>query len=300
MNYSAVQKALNDAGASPPLVVDGEWGAKSKAALMAFQRAHPPLVVDGALGPKSLAALGLSAAAVGAPASSTAPKGNPADVNAYAVSKRAIPALPEAQRQYVLAVARGEGGYGAGWANPPRDATALAFAKSKGLTGTEGAGSNNWGAEQGSGDAGSFPHVDFGWRNPDGTPWNGTGPKVWLPYIGKYKRHSTPEQGFKSVAATILNGGKRGTVGAKEIQAAIAKGDLKAAVYAQHANGYFELAPADYLAAVERNYAALTDATGWSRLFGAAVVGVGLVVGFAVTTGLGLAAWWYFKRSGGA
>ena len=299
MNYAAVQKALNEHGAKPPLVVDGAWGEKSKAALRAFQKLTG-LTVDAIPGPKTLAALGLTTEAVGAPASKPAPKGNSNDVNAYAVSKRAVPAMPEAQRQYVLAVARGEGGYGLGWANPPKDPTALAFAKSKGLTGTEGAGSNNWGAEQGKGDAGSFPHVDFGWRNPDGTPWNGKGPKVWLPYIGTYKRHSTPEEGFKSVAATILNGGKRGATGAKEIQAAIAKGDLKAAVYAQHANGYFELDPAEYFAAVTRNYAALTDATGWQRIFEAAAVGGGLLAGLAIATGIGTAVWWYFKHKGGA
>lgn len=305
IDYKAVQQALNKAGASPPLVTDGKWGAKSTEALKAFQRAHS-LVVDGALGPKSLAALGL--APVGAPSSlasaspvSTTPAGNPRDVNAYAVAKRAAPSMPEAQRQYVLAVARGEGGYGAGWANPPRDPVALAFAKSKGLTGTEGAGSNNWGAEQGKGDAGSFPHVDFGWRNPDGSPWNRTGPKVWLPYIGNYKRHSTPEKGFLSVANAVLGGLKRGTVGAKEIQDAIARGDLKAAVDAQHANGYFELAPDKYLAAVERNYADLTSAIGWQRLLSAAGTAsslVGVVLGVATTAALG-AAWWWWKHKGG-
>jgi peptidoglycan hydrolase-like protein with peptidoglycan-binding domain len=301
--YLSVQNALNAAGAKPALVADGLWGEKSKTALRAFQKAKG-LLVDALPGPKTLAALGLPAPAPGAPGSPSAqpaPKGNSSDANAYAVAKRAIPAMPEAQRQYVLAVSRGEGGYGAGWANPPKDPTALAFAKSKGLTGTEGAGSNNWGAEQGTGDAGSFPHVDFGWRNPDGTPWNGKGPKVWLPYIGNYKKHSTPEEGFKSVAATILNGGKRGTVGAKEIQDAIAKGDLKAAVYAQHANGYFELDPAEYLAAVTRNYAALADATGWLSSFGGAVAaGGGLVVGLALVTAALGGVWWFFKHRGGA
>jgi len=316
IDYKAVQLKLNAAGAAPPLVADGKWGSKSVEALKAYQRTHPPLVVDGALGPKSLAALGL--AAVGAPSSpppgkapsspssalptSTTPAGNPRDVNAYAVAKRAAPVLTEAQRQYVLAVSRGEGGYGAGWGNPPRDPVALAFATSKGLTGTEGAGSNNWGAEMGQGDAGSFKHVDFGWRNPDGTPWNKTGPKVWLPYIGTYRKHSTPEKGFLSVASTILNGGKRGAVGSKEIKDAIAKGDLKAAVYAQHANGYFELDPAKYLQAVQRNYADLTSATGWQALLaGVSASGVGTVLAVVVPALVGLAgaAWWLKSRGHG-
>jgi hypothetical protein len=317
INYAAVQKALNAAGAKPPLVEDGKWGGKSVEALKSYQRSHPPLVVDGNLGPKSLAALGL--APVGAstipPASapssaasalppSTTPAGNPRDVTAYAVAKRAAPGMPEHQRQYVLAVSRGEGGYGAGWANPPRDPVALAFAKSKGLTGTEGAGSNNWGAEMGQGDAGSFKHVDFGWRNPDGTAWNGKGPKVWLPYIGTYRKHSTPEKGFLSVASTILNGGKRGAAGAKEIQDAIAKGDLKAAVYAQHANGYFELAPDKYLSAVMRNYSDLTSATGWKALLGAAgaaASGIGTVLAVVVpAAALATAAWWWLRSKGAA
>ena len=305
IDYKAVQAALNKAGAAPPLVEDGKWGAKSTTALRDYQKAHG-LVVDGALGPKSLASLGLAPVGApssppGAPAASTTPAGNPRDVNAYAVAKRAAPTMPEAQRQYTLAVSRGEGGFGAGWANPPRDPVALAFAKSKGLTGTEGAGSNNWGAEMGQGDAGSFQHVDFGWRNPDGTPWNGKGPKVWLPYIGTYKRHSTPEKGFLSVAATVLNGGKRGAVGAKEIQDAIARGDLKAAVYAQHANGYFELAPDQYLTAVERNYADLTSALSWQRLLsGAAAVSgiVGVVLAVATTAAIGAAAWWWTHKGG--
>jgi peptidoglycan hydrolase-like protein with peptidoglycan-binding domain len=307
IDYKAVQLALNKAGATPPLVADGKWGPKSTAALTAFQRAHPPLVVDGALGPKSLAALGL--APVGAPTSaasappvSTTPAGNPRDVNAYAVAKRAAPTMPEAQLQYSLAVSRGEGGFGAGWSNPPRDPVALAFAQKNGLTGTEGAGSNNWGAEMGQGDAGSFRHVDFGWRNPDGTPWNGKGPKVWLPYIGTYKRHSTPEKGFLSVAKTILGGGKRGALGAKEIQDAIGRGDLKAAVYAQHANGYFELNPAEYLKAVERNYADLTSALGWRALLsGATAAGFGSVLaGVVISAAVGGAIWWWKHKGGPA
>lgn len=308
IDYKAVQAALNAAGAKPALVVDGKWGAKSAAALSAYQAAHG-LVVDGKLGPKSLASLGL--VPVGAPSSpagalpaSTTPAGNPRDVNAYAVAKRAAPGMPEAQRQYTLAVARGEGGFGQGWKNPPRDPVALAFAKSKGLTGTEGDGSNNWGAEMGQGDAGSFKHVDFGWRNPDGSPWNGKGPKVWLPYIGTYRRHSTPEKGFLSVASTILGGGKRGAVGAKEIKDAIAKGDLKAAVYAQHANGYFELDPAKYLEAVERNYADMTSALSWQRLLSgasSAAMGLGIVLGVTIPAALlGAGIWWWQRHKGAA
>lgn len=285
VDYKAIQNRLNALGAAPPLTADGSWGPKSIAALKAFQAARA-LKADGVPGPITLGKLGL--ASVGAAAVST-PKGSPADVGAYEVAKRAAPELSEAERQYALAVARGEGRFGMGWSVPPKDPVALAFAKSKGLTGTEGAGSNNWGAEQGKGDAGSFPHVDFGWKNPDGSPWRGTGPKVWLPYIGNYRRWTTPEKGFQSVAATILGGGKRGATGAAEIRAAIKAGDLEKAVYAQHANGYFELDPAKYLAAVQSNYAALTNATGWKALFGGSSSGAGSVVAVLVVVG-GLAA----------
>jgi hypothetical protein len=305
IDYKAVQLKLNEAGAKPPLVTDGKWGPKSVAALVVYQKANG-LVPDGKLGPKSLGAMGL--AAVGAPSSlsselpvSTVRVGNPTDVNAYAVAKRAAPTMPEAELQYALAVARGEGRFGLGWGNPPKDPVALAFAKSKGLTGTEGAGSNNWGAEMGQGDAGSFKHVDFGWRNPDGTAWNGKGPKVWLPYIGTYRRHSTPEKGFLSVAKTLFGGGKRGAVGAAALKDAVKKGDLKEAVYAQHANGYFELAPSQYLTAVLRNYADLTQATGWKALLtggGSSSIGTLLAVVVPALAIAGAAAWWLKSRGG--
>jgi hypothetical protein len=210
------------------------------------------------------------------------------DQEAYAVALRAAPELPEAQRQYSLSVSRGEGGFGAGWGVKSRDQRVLDFAAAHGLTGLEGVGSNNWGAEQGSGDAGSFPHVDF---HANGSM-----------YIGQYKRWSSPEKGFLSVARTILNGGKRGTVGAAEIQDAIRRGSLRDAVFAQHANGYFELAPSEYLKAVVRNYGKLADANGWERLLSEAGHAPGLG---AIALGLGAATaasaafyWWWHKRKG--
>lgn len=294
-DYAAVQKRLNELGASPPLVVDGKWGDKSKAALRAYQ-ASRGLVADAVPGPKTLASLGLASASAASPA----PKADPADVNAYAVAKRALPGQSEAERQYALSVFRGEGRYGLGWSAPPRDATALAFAKSKGLTGTEGAGSNNWGAEQGSGDAGSFPHVDFGWRNPDGTPWDRKGPKVWLPYIGKYKRWSTPEKGYAGASQVLFGGGTRGAAGAAELKAAIARGDLAAAVKAQHANGYFELDPSKYLEAVQRNYAGLSASTGWRKLLAGAETLGSVMAAVAGATAVTAAFWWWWHKRKGA
>jgi peptidoglycan hydrolase-like protein with peptidoglycan-binding domain len=247
--YSQAQEKLNELGAaSPPLKVDGLWGPKSKTALMAFQKANPPLTIDGILGPKSCAALGItySASSTGA-----ATPGGRADAAAYAVAKNANAelGLTEAEIQYVLAVARGEGFYGNGWSP---SASTIAISEKFGLTGYEGVGSNNWGAEQGSGDAGSFPHVD---HHADGSA-----------YVGNYKKWSSPEKGYASIAKTVLSGLKRGAAGAQEIRAAINKGNLHDAVYAQRANGYFELAADKYLSGVIRNYNAIGNAVGWPKL----------------------------------
>jgi len=246
--YSQAQQKLNELGMNPPLVVDGLWGTKSKAALIAFQKANPPLVVDGILGQKSCAALGIT---YSASTGGYATPGGKADIAAYAIAKNANATLglTEPEIQYVLAVARGEGFYGNGWSP---SASTIALSQKHGLTGYEGIGSNNWGAEQGSGDAGNFPHVD---HHADGSS-----------YVGNYKKWSTPEKGYTSIAKTVLSGLKRGTIGAQEIRTAINKGNLKEAVYAQRANGYFELAADKYLAAVIKNYNAIGNAVGWPKL----------------------------------
>jgi hypothetical protein len=105
----------------------------------------------------------------------------------------------------------------------------------------------------GQGSAGSFPHID---HHADGSA-----------YVGHYRRHATPEEGAASMAKVVLSGLKRKEVGAKEIRAAINSGNLKKAVYAQHANGYFELAPEKYYASVKQNYAVLTANVEWPKIF---------------------------------
>lgn len=276
LDYSAVQSRLNALGASPQLTVDGIWGDKSKAALMAYQRSHPPLAVDGVPGPKSLASLGVSDAANGTSSTMGAitPSSAQADAAAYEVGKRggAELGLTPQEIQYVLTVAKGEGGYGNGWAHP--SARTLELSKQFGLTGYEGMGSNNWGAVQGSGNAGSFPHVDL---HADGTP-----------YKANYRKYLTPEDGFKDMAKIILGGGVRKAVGAQEIKDAIAKGNLTAAVNAQHANGYFELNPQSYLTAVLRNYNTIMAGVGWPKILAEngitpvkAGIGAGAVVGLS-------------------
>jgi len=64
----------------------------------------------------------------------------------------------------------------------------------------------------------------------------------------------------------LSSGGKRKAAGATEIKAAINKGNLKDAVYAQHANGYFELAPDKYLSAVVSNYNKIMNGVGWPQI----------------------------------
>ncbi len=57
-DVQALQQRLNDLGADPRLVVDGVFGARTEAAVIAFQRTHN-LVPDGVVGPRTRAALDL-------------------------------------------------------------------------------------------------------------------------------------------------------------------------------------------------------------------------------------------------
>jgi hypothetical protein len=170
------------------------------------------------------------------------------DIDAYNIAVSAAPDMPEAERQYALTVARGESGYG-NW-NP--SAKTIEISQQFGLTGFEGVGSNNWGAVQGSGSAGSFPHVD---HHADGKP-----------YVGKYQKNLTPEEGFLRTARVLYGGGKRGAAGAQELKDALNRGSLRDAVFAQHANGYFELNPERYLEAVTKNYEKLVTNAGLERI----------------------------------
>lgn len=173
---------------------------------------------------------------------------------AYEVVKQ-LPGLTEPDRQYLVTVARGEGFFGRGWATPSK--ATIEVSKRFGLTGFEGTGSRNWGAEQGSGDAGSFPHIDYGWRTPDGKPWKGTGPKVWGPYVGQYAKYTTDLTSAARFARILLK---------SNVREALQRGSLRDAVMAQHSNGYFELNPEKYLSAVLGNYGRNTSEIGWTPL----------------------------------
>lgn len=171
-----------------------------------------------------------------------------------------LPNLTDEDRQYLLTVARGEGFYGLGWGNP--NAQTVELSAKFGIDPHAGVGSNNWGAEQGSGSAGSFPHVD---HHADGSP-----------YVEKYKRHITPVEGAASVARILLKPNVRAALATGVYQGAKSDvtgplkgrylGPLRAAVYTQHDNHYFELNPDKYLSAVKTNYDKLTANLKWPTL----------------------------------
>lgn len=107
-----------------------------------------------------------------------------------------------------------------------------------------GQGSNNWGSVQATSDAQpSFPHLD---HHADGTP-----------YTGHYRIYPTPEAGFKDLAFNVLK---------PNVREAAERADGTAAVFAMHGNGYFELAPAKYAAAVEAQYNGFLKGTAEPRL----------------------------------
>jgi hypothetical protein len=150
---------------------------------------------------------------------------------------------PEAT-QYLVTVSMGEGVWGQGWSRlPAKDSLIEKQTQALGLKGDEGAGSNNWGAVQGTGNAGSFPHLD---HHADGSPYKGT-----------FKRYLTSSDGAADMARILLK---------PNVLLALSMGNLHGAVLAQHDNGYFELNPETYYKAVARNYQSLTASLGWPNL----------------------------------
>src|SRR5208337_3322083 len=139
--YTTVQKRLNELGTNPQLVVDGKWGAKSKAACIAFQKSKG-LIADAIPGTKTLAALGITST-ISSSMGHIMPHDDAIDAAAYSTAKKAGAqiGMTEQEIQYVVSVAKGEGGYGNSWGNP--NAKTLQESKTFGITGYEGVGSNN-------------------------------------------------------------------------------------------------------------------------------------------------------------
>lgn len=162
------------------------------------------------------------------------------DSDAFSVVS-SLPGLSPEERQYVMTIARGEGFYGLGWGTPK--AATRAKAEELGIDPLAGIGSHNWGAIQGTGPAGSFPHVD---HRADGTP-----------YIGQFRKYNTDQEGAADLARVLLKA---------NVRQALSRGSLREAVFAQHANRYFELAPEKYLSSVMRNYDAITQRLEWPIL----------------------------------
>lgn len=195
-----------------------------------------------------------------------------ADSDAFKTIQQ-LPGLTERERQYLQTVSRGEGFYGLGWSNP--GPATIKLSEEFGIDPRAGAGSNNWGAEQGTGSAGSFPHVD---HDSSGKP-----------FVAKYRKHKTPVEGAASVARILLKPNVKQALStglyvgpfmrftnpttAQQAQFNFKKQfsgkqiePIQAAVFTQSDNGYYELHPEKYLQAVKTNYAKLTAALKWPTL----------------------------------
>jgi len=99
-DLAAVQAKLNSLGANPQLVVDGQNGPKTIAAVKAFQNAKG-LVADGVVGPMTLAALGLgssgstSASSTPLPTTSSVPPGEIPNKSTPLSAEQAVKAISD-------------------------------------------------------------------------------------------------------------------------------------------------------------------------------------------------------------
>jgi hypothetical protein len=143
------------------------------------------------------------------------------DAQALALAERVLVGEPRSVLHLVLMIAKSETDFGDGWGTDP----------------ARGAGSNNWGAVQGSP---GFQHLD---HHEDGTP-----------YTTSFKSYATPADGLKGVAFEVLR-----RPGARE---AAEEGDGSEAIAAMRRAGYFELPLAQYQAKAEKKYRAFLAATG--------------------------------------
>lgn len=269
-----IQQKLNEAGASPVLVVDGVFGPASRAAVMVFQRNHG-LAVDGKAGPATLQALGLSGTS---PAAATPAHVDPNNIHVKAkLATDAIPGITPAESAFIRSVAWHETNYGTGWGNTPPP--------------NGGAGSFNMGAiTTASPGPLDFQHKDS--RNDTGQV---------VTYTTWFKGYPSFQAGMNGLAQQVLK---------PNVKAAIAKNAknpaaaLDAGVQGMYDNHYFlgihprNIASgnaanvADYFSAVSKAFATISSNTGEQWV--AAGIGAG-------TAGLlGLLAWgaWKFFTRG--
>jgi hypothetical protein len=182
------------------------------------------------------------------------------DAQALALATRTLLGEPRAVLHLVLMIAKSETDFGDGWGSDP----------------SRGAGSNNWGAVQGSP---GFQHLD---HHEDGTP-----------YTTSFKSYPTPAAGLKDVAFEVLR--------RPGVRAAAEAGDGAEAIAAMRRGGYFELPLEQYQSKAEKKYRAFLAATGEPQLlaFSASAPSVpppgeggGSNFDALVVLGLGLAAAW--------
>jgi peptidoglycan hydrolase-like protein with peptidoglycan-binding domain len=234
---------------------DGSFGAETESATKNWQQRHK-LVPDGVVGALSWsAALGTSVPTTVQPSASAS-----TDKWAYDLSKRVTPELTEAERQYVLAVGRHEGFYGKAQKPPVW------------------IGSNNWGAVQGVGSAGSFSTTDY---HADGAA-----------YAGKFKKYATPEEGYKDLVRILLK---------PNVRAALAKnGSIKDASTAQRANRYYEAPQVKYQEALVRNYNQIAANIGLPRVLSetgkTAVAAVASYIAGTAAVAIGILSWAFLTK----
>lgn len=167
------------------------------------------------------------------------PPVNP-DVNALAVVSRTPRGqrLTQAERHYVLMVARGESFYGRSWpAGGGKD-------------------SLNWGAVQrpkaGATPENSFEHKD---THADGTV-----------YSAFFKRYPSDDAAADDVMAILFEGKRPNGQPKLDLKEPINRGDGATAVQRQRANGYFEAPVSRYQTMMQNNYEAFLKVTAEPRL----------------------------------
>lgn len=141
-----VQAKLNSLGQDPPLVVDGAYGPKSKAAVLAYQQSHG-LTADGVVGPQTIASLGISPPSGGSVSSAVSAATN----WLQSISMPAIAGLKQSMVDAFFSFTSHFEGY-----------TPFMYTDSKGYV-TTGIGNL---IDNGT----SSPAQALPWKHPDGTP----------------------------------------------------------------------------------------------------------------------------------